>query len=37
VEGALEAGDGMEYPMITVISGGFSGVKSLEKQSLHMK
>jgi hypothetical protein len=35
VEGALEAGDGMEYPMITVISGGFSGVKSLETVIAH--
>jgi hypothetical protein len=35
VEGALEAGDGMEYPMITVLSGGFGGTKSLETVVAH--
>ncbi|MEO6166439.1 MAG: M1 family metallopeptidase [Chitinophagales bacterium] len=35
VEGALEAGDGMEYPMITVVSGGFGSNKSLETVVAH--
>ncbi len=35
VEGALKAGDGMEYPMITVVSDGFQGVKSLETVIAH--
>lgn len=35
VEGALIAGDGMEYPMITVISGGFSRQKALETVIAH--
>jgi hypothetical protein len=30
VQGALNAGDGMEYPMITVISGQFPGNNGLE-------
>lgn len=35
VEGALQAGDGMEYPMITVVSGGFGTKKSLETVIAH--
>ncbi|MBK9731926.1 MAG: M1 family metallopeptidase [Chitinophagaceae bacterium] len=35
VEGALQAGDGMEYPMITVVSGGFGNNKSLETVIAH--
>lgn len=35
VEGGLQAGDGMEYPMITVISGGFGSNKTLETVVAH--
>lgn len=35
VEGPLQAGDGMEYPMITVVSGGFGNKKSLETVIAH--
>ena len=35
VQGSLEAGDGMEYPMITVISGDLSGRKTLEDVIAH--
>ncbi|MBA2407505.1 MAG: hypothetical protein H0V65_05880, partial [Chitinophagales bacterium] len=35
IEGPLKAGDGMEYPMITVISDGFHRVKTLETVIAH--